>query len=76
MTTSTATLTDRQFDIADAAEIMAESSPIGIVPSDVARRAKVATWEVRHVLDWMVKHQYLVTTGNGVRTRYYSRRAA
>jgi hypothetical protein len=73
MTTTTEALTDEQFRIADIAEQMAEQSPLGVAPSEVARRAKVNVTEARVVLDYLVGHQYLTAAGNGSRTRYFGR---
>jgi hypothetical protein len=68
-------LTDDEFAIADRIEAVMKRSGNGITTSFAARAVKVDYTKAYKVLDYLVEHQYVHTTGNGARTHYHWGRA-
>jgi hypothetical protein len=66
---------DEFFELADRIRDVMETKPVGIgwIPSVIARRAGCDTHVAREVLDWMAKHVFVDTTGNGAWKHYVRR---
>lgn len=70
--------TEAQFDLADAIVEFLETTEFGtdFSPSQIARKlpGKPVCFEVREVLDWMERHQYVISNERGGCWRRYGRR--
>jgi hypothetical protein len=65
-------LTDEQYQLADRLELALEAAPpAGLTPSAAARKVGTDTVSARHVLDYLVRHRYAHTSGNGAWTHYH-----
>lgn len=65
---------DEFLDLADRVEQFLEAHRgEWFAPSQVGRKVHAETWQLRHVLDWMVEHRYADAEGNGTRTKYTDR---
>lgn len=68
-------LSGKQYELADKIEATLEAADAaGLTPSTVARKAKIETWEARHILDWMVANRFAHASRNGNWKHYHAGR--
>lgn len=65
---------DGGYELADKIVEWLEAHPGFFSPSRIARGIKVGVLDVYPVLDWMVAHVYVKSSGNGCWTNYAARR--
>jgi len=67
-------MTDTQWDLADPIEAVLRADPAKTwTISELARKVKADYQDTSVVIRWMVRHQFVLATGNGAWTRYLAR---